>query len=69
MENKGIKITERKQEIIELISKGYNLTQIAEKLIISRHTVKAHVTELFNKLGINSQCELVTWGFRNGILK
>ena len=66
---KKIYITERKKQIIELVAEGKSNSEIAEQLTITIHTVKSHLVELFNKLGISSKCELVAWGFRNGILE
>ncbi len=63
------KITKRKKEIMELVAEGYKDKEIAEKLIVSPATVKSHLTALFQMLGISTRSELVTWGFRNGILK
>ena len=68
-QKKQFKMTERRKEILELVSQGYNNQEIAEKIGVSFHTVKAHLTTMFDKLGIEDRCQLVAWGFRNGILK
>lgn len=66
---KKINITERQNQIIELVAEGKSNSEIAEQLAITIHTVKSHLVVLFNKLGISSKCELVAWSFRNGILE
>ncbi len=44
-------LTTREQEVLDLMSKGYTNKEIAEKLIISSHTAKAHVSSIMHKIG------------------
>jgi len=53
------KITGREQEIIELQLQGYRIRDIAEKLFIAESTVKGHLTQVYNKLGITGKGELL----------
>ena len=43
-------LTEREQEVIKLMFEGLENDEIAERLIISTHTVKAHLIHIFDKL-------------------
>ncbi len=43
-------LTSREKETAKLLIKGYNNREIAEKLIVSTHTAKYHVTSIINKL-------------------
>jgi DNA-binding NarL/FixJ family response regulator len=52
------KLTPREEEIIELVAQGYSNKQISKKLLISEKTVKAHLTSIFNKLGITNRLNL-----------
>lgn len=52
-------LTKREVEILEEIYSGKTNTQIAETLFISESTVKAHVYNLFRKLGVKSRVEAV----------
>ncbi|NBH61762.1 DNA-binding response regulator [Anaerotruncus sp. 80] len=52
-------LTKREIEILEEIYSGKTNTQIAEALFISESTVKAHVYNLFRKLGVKSRVEAV----------
>lgn len=52
-------LTKRELEILEEIYSGKTNTQIAETLFISESTVKAHVYNLFRKLGVKSRVEAV----------
>jgi len=53
------KITGREQEIVELQLQGYRIRDIAEKLFIAESTVKGHLTQVYNKLGITGKGELL----------
>jgi len=52
-------ISEREEEIIELLIKGLSNAQIAEGLFISPKTVKNHIYHIYQKLGIKSRLQLM----------
>jgi DNA-binding NarL/FixJ family response regulator len=52
-------LTRRETEVIALIVGGYTNKDIAKKFAISAHTVKHHVTSIFDKLGVSNRLELV----------
>ncbi len=52
-------LTEREQEVMDLLSGGLSNRAIAERLGISERTVKAHVSNLFDKHGVMNRTELV----------
>ena len=43
-------LTTREKEVLKLVCEGYNNTEIAQMLYISKHTAKAHVTSIIKKL-------------------
>lgn len=51
-------LTQREQEIAALIANGGSNKQIARQLAITERTVKAHLTEIFRKLGIADRLKL-----------
>jgi non-specific serine/threonine protein kinase len=57
----GIRLTKREMEIAGLIAQEMTSREIAAKLFISGRTVEAHVTNMLNKLGLNSRIELARW--------
>ncbi len=61
LSNKGkIKgITERHQEIIEYVRQGLSNKEIAQKLMLSEDTVKAHLSRIFRRLHITSRDQLM----------
>ena len=56
-----IRLTKRELEIARLIAAEMTSRDIATRLFISERTVEAHVTNMLNKLGLNSRIELVRW--------
>ena len=50
-------LTEREQEIMELIALGYTNRQIADDLFISVGTVKGHVNHIFSKLDVSNRTQ------------
>lgn len=52
-------LTERELFILKAVAKGYRNKDVAFDLGISERTVKAHLTNIFNKMGVNSRTEAV----------
>jgi DNA-binding CsgD family transcriptional regulator len=50
-------LTHRETQVLRLLTKGDSNTQIASRLAISPHTVKSHVINIFNKLGVNDRIQ------------
>lgn len=48
-------LTEREAEVMNLVASGLNNQQISEKLCISNHTTKAHVSSIYRKLGVSNR--------------
>ena len=61
-------ISPRENEILNLLAAGLGNKEIARQLKISEHTVKFHVTSIFNKLNVSSRAEAVTVGVRRGLI-
>jgi NarL family two-component system response regulator LiaR len=55
----GNAITERERDVLRCLVEGLNNNEIAEELIISLGTVKFHVSNIFQKLGVDSRVEAV----------
>ncbi len=56
---KAFGISEREHTIIRLLVDGKSYTTIAEELIISPHTVKTHIKNVYKKLHVHSKASLV----------
>ncbi len=61
-------LSERETEVLALMAQGLANKNIADRLNISEHTVKFHVSSILSKLGASSRTEAVTKGLRDGLL-
>ena len=48
-------LTAREAEVMNLVVSGLNNHEISEKLCISNHTTKAHMSNIYRKLGVNNR--------------
>lgn len=59
-------LTNREREILRCIASGLQNKEVASKLTISLATVRNHVRNMLEKLGVHSKLEAVSLAFRNG---
>jgi DNA-binding NarL/FixJ family response regulator len=55
----GVTLTDREREVLQLVSKGYRVPEIAALLTISAHTVSSHIKNIYSKLEVSSRGEAV----------
>ena len=60
-------LTEREQEVLSLIARGLNNREISEKMVISEKTVKTHVSNLLDKLGLEDRTRAAIWALKHGL--
>ncbi len=60
-------LTPREQDVLRLIVEGADNAAIGLELSISRHTVKQHVTNIFEKLGVRTRVEAAVHAVRSGL--
>jgi DNA-binding NarL/FixJ family response regulator len=60
-------LSQREREIIVLIAQGYKNKEIAEKMFITEQTVKNHLHNIFDKLGVSDRLELALFAIHNGL--
>lgn len=51
-------ITQREKDVLSLVVQGYSNEEIGKILNISKHTAKAHISEILRKLNVQSRAEL-----------
>jgi len=52
-------LTDRQQDVLELLRDGMSNAKIAQRLVLSRHTVSHHVSAVLGKVGVASRTELL----------
>ena len=52
-------LTEREREILDLIARGETNTEIAQRLVLSPHTVRNHISSIFSKLQVADRAEAI----------
>lgn len=67
--NVGSSITDRELEVLRAVSLGNRNKEIAYHLGISERTVKAHLSSIFSKLGVDSRAAAVAVASQNGLLR
>ena len=66
-EKVDFKLTSREKEVLQLMVQGLSNTQIADRIIISPHTVKAHVCNIFEKMAVTDRVQAAVKAVRHGI--
>lgn len=64
----GAPLTTREQDVLRLLAGGADNAAIGLELSISRHTVKQHVTNIFEKLGVRTRVEAAVYAVRSGLV-
>lgn len=64
----GSPLTKRELEVLRLTAQGLSKPRIAHVLGISPNTVKRHVVNIFNKLGVNDRAQAAVWATRQGLI-
>lgn len=65
----GRDLTEREEEVLRLVAKGYINKEIAAQLGISVKTIESHKTNLMEKLDLKSRAEIVRYALSKGWLQ
>jgi NarL family two-component system response regulator LiaR len=65
----GYDLTPREREVLALMVEGLNNPGIAERLVMSRSTVKFHVSNILSKLGVASRTEAVALALQKNLVK
>jgi DNA-binding NarL/FixJ family response regulator len=62
-------LTAREREVLVLVVEGLANKQIARRLGISEKTVKGHLTNLFQRIGVADRTQAALWAERSGVLR
>ena len=62
-------LSSRENEIVRFVSKGLRNAEVAQRLSITESTVKTHLNNIFQKLGIRDRVELALYALRIGLVR
>lgn len=61
-------LTERELEVLGLVAEGLNNGEIAKELVISRSTVKFHISNIVQKMGVETRAEAIVLAAKNNLI-
>jgi len=62
-------LTDREREVLRLVAEGLPNKLIARRLEISEKTVKAHLTSVFRRIGVDDRTQAALWATRHGLTR
>jgi two-component system nitrate/nitrite response regulator NarL len=62
-------LTPREQQVLELVASGCSTPEIAKRLNLSQGTVKSHLQNLYQRLGVSDRAAAVAEAMRRGLLE
>jgi DNA-binding NarL/FixJ family response regulator len=64
-----IELSARERSVLELLTRGCDNGEIAQRLFLSQSTVKSHISRLLDKLGVDNRVQAATFAVRNGLVE
>jgi ATP/maltotriose-dependent transcriptional regulator MalT len=61
-------LTHRELDVLKLVAQGLSNTEIAQQLVLSKHTVHRHLANILRKLELPSRAAAAAWGTRAGLI-
>jgi DNA-binding NarL/FixJ family response regulator len=62
-----LRLTDRELDVLRLVRHGHANKQIARRLSISEATVKAHMTSIFQRIGVRDRTQAALWALEQGL--
>jgi DNA-binding NarL/FixJ family response regulator len=61
-------LTPRELDVLKLVAQGLSNSDIAQRLVLSEHTVHRHLANILRKLDLSSRAAAAAWGVRTGLV-
>jgi two-component system, NarL family, nitrate/nitrite response regulator NarL len=62
-------LSDREKQVVQLVAQGYRNREIGQKLFISEQTVKNHLHNIFDKLGVSDRLELALYAIHHRLIE
>jgi len=62
-------LSDREKQVVQLVVQGYCNREIGQELFLSEHTVKNHLHNLFDKLGVSDRLELALYVIHHRLIE
>lgn len=59
-----VELTEREEEVLKLVAEGWTNNRIATELTLSERTVRFHLTNIYDKIGVTARAEAISWAIK-----
>ncbi len=66
-ETRPLGLTEREQDVLELVTRGLSNDEIALRLFLSVNSVKSYIRTAYRKIGATRRSQAVLWGVQHGM--
>ena len=60
------KLTHRELEVLRLVAKGLSIEEISEKLVVTHHTTKSHITNIYKTLEAHNRIQAIYIALQQG---
>ena len=61
-------LTPRELDVLRLVAQGLSNADIAQRLVLSEHTIHRHLANILRKLGLSARAAAAAWGVRTGLV-
>ena len=61
-------LTPHELDVLKLVAQGLSNPGIAQRLVLSEHTIHRHMANILRKLNLSSRAAAVAWGVRTGLI-
>lgn len=62
-----VHLTEREQEVLKALAKGFSNQELAEQFVVSPKTIHNHLYNIYSKINASSRSEAIVWAISNGL--
>lgn len=62
-------VTGREKDVVKLVARGATNREIADKLMVSQHTIKIHLHSILNKLNLRNRQQIAAYAIKQGLVE